>query len=153
MGYPDDVQEWCSIARALDVVGDKWTLLIVREAAKGSTRFSEIQEGLGIAKDVLGARLALLVDTGILSKQPYRDPTARTRDEYVLSERGHGLLTVLGALSDWGTAHRPAANPPYLNYVDATTGEGVSVQFVTATGRTVPTDNVRVVPAQQLTPA
>lgn len=146
MGYPAEVQQWCSIARSLDVVGDKWTLLIVREAAKGSSRFSEFQERLGVAKDVLGARLTLLVEAGILDKRPYRDTSSRTREEYVLTPSGHSLLTVLGALSDWGTVNCPVSSPPYLTYIENATGESVSVQFVTASGRPVPTEEVRVIP-------
>ncbi|MFG2877963.1 winged helix-turn-helix transcriptional regulator [Streptomyces sp. NPDC048337] len=90
----------CSIAQALDVVGDWWTLLIVRDTARGVHRFDELQRELGVSRKVLTERLKLLVEAGVLTRVPYRERPVR--HEYRLTPRGRGLLPVLIALQDWG---------------------------------------------------
>jgi DNA-binding HxlR family transcriptional regulator len=98
----------CSIARALEVLGDAWTLLIVREAMiAGSTRFQEFRDGLGIAPNILTKRLADLVDAGVLARRGYQEAGARARDEYVLTESGRSLSLVVAALAAWGREYRP----------------------------------------------
>ncbi|MFF1922818.1 winged helix-turn-helix transcriptional regulator [Streptomyces sp. NPDC058221] len=92
----------CAIAQALDVVGDWWTLLIVRDAARGVHRFDALQQELGMSRKVLAERLRLLVDAGVLSREPYQERPARY--EYRLTPRGRALLPVLIALQDWGDA-------------------------------------------------
>jgi DNA-binding HxlR family transcriptional regulator len=144
MPHQTDAVEFCPIARTLDVVGDKWSLLIVREAAKGRSRFSEFQSVLGIAKDVLGARLARLVERGVLLRRPYRENGLRSRDEYVLTTAGWALLPILGALGTWGEQNRPIDGPSYLNFEDSETGEQLEVRFVTSDGRAVPVAQVAV---------
>ncbi|MEV8022633.1 winged helix-turn-helix transcriptional regulator [Streptomyces sp. NPDC086554] len=90
----------CAIAQALDVVGDWWTLLIVRDAARGLHRFDELQRELGVSRKVLTERLRLLVDADVLTRLPYQDRPVR--HEYRLTPRGRALLPVLVALQDWG---------------------------------------------------
>ncbi|OSC60515.1 HxlR family transcriptional regulator [Streptomyces sp. BF-3] len=90
----------CSIAQALDVVGDWWTLLIVRDTARGVHRFDALQRELGVSRKVLTERLRLLVDAGVLHREPYQDRPVRY--EYRLTPRGRALLPVLIALQDWG---------------------------------------------------
>ncbi|MEV0119167.1 winged helix-turn-helix transcriptional regulator [Streptomyces sp. NPDC050844] len=90
----------CAIAQALDVVGDWWTLLIVRDAARGLHRFDELQRELGVSRKVLTERLRLLVDAEVLTRVPYQDRPVR--HEYRLTPRGRALLPVLVALQDWG---------------------------------------------------
>ncbi|MFE7466283.1 winged helix-turn-helix transcriptional regulator [Streptomyces sp. NPDC057499] len=90
----------CAIAQALDVVGDWWTLLIIRDTARGVHRFDALQEELGVSRKVLTERLRLLVDAGVLSREPYQDRPPR--HEYRLTRRGRALLPVLIALQDWG---------------------------------------------------
>ncbi|MEV0324134.1 winged helix-turn-helix transcriptional regulator [Streptomyces sp. NPDC050658] len=90
----------CAIAQALDVVGDWWTLLIVRDTARGLHRFDELQRELGVSRKVLTERLRLLVDAGVLERVPYQDRPPR--HEYRLTPRGRALLPVLVALQDWG---------------------------------------------------
>ncbi|MFI5637096.1 winged helix-turn-helix transcriptional regulator [Streptomyces goshikiensis] len=90
----------CAIAQALDVVGDWWTLLIVRDAARGLRRFEEFQRELDVSRKVLTERLRLLVEAGVLTREPYQDRPVR--HEYRLTPRGRGLLPVLVALQDWG---------------------------------------------------
>ncbi|MFE0177854.1 winged helix-turn-helix transcriptional regulator [Streptomyces sp. NPDC059002] len=90
----------CAIAQALDVVGDWWTLLIVRDAARGVHRFDGLQRELGVSRKVLAERLRLLVDADVLARVPYQDRPPR--HEYRLTPRGRALLPVLVALQDWG---------------------------------------------------
>jgi DNA-binding HxlR family transcriptional regulator/peroxiredoxin len=90
----------CAIAQALEVVGDWWTLLVVRDIARGVHRFDALQRELGVSTKVLTERLKLLVNHGVLAKDPYSDHPPRY--EYRLTDRGRGLLPVLVALQDWG---------------------------------------------------
>ena len=94
----------CPIGRAADVLGDRWTLLILRNATVGMTRFDEFRADLGIADNILSTRLGRLVDAGLLTKVPYRD-NGRTRHEYRLTDAGADLLPVLHALAAWGQRH------------------------------------------------
>jgi DNA-binding HxlR family transcriptional regulator len=89
----------CAMERTLDVVGDWWSLLIVRDAIAGTTRFSEFQRSLGVAKNILTTRLKLLVAEGVL-EIPTSDGSAR--QEYVITDKGRDLLTVLVAMAQWG---------------------------------------------------
>ncbi|WP_030564761.1 winged helix-turn-helix transcriptional regulator [Streptomyces aureocirculatus] len=90
----------CAIAQALDVVGDWWTLLIVRDSARGVRRFDDLQRELGLSRKVLAERLRLLVDADVLARVPYQERPPR--HEYRLTARGKALLPVLIALQDWG---------------------------------------------------
>ena len=105
--YPDQV---CSIARALEVVGERWTMLIVRDAVLGKTRFEEFQESLGIASNVLTNRLKLLCDEGVLERVP--DPERPGRPRYVLADKGRELGPALIVLMQWGDRHYPTPNGP-----------------------------------------
>ena len=135
----------CAISRSLEVLGEKWTLLVVREACWGRTRFSEFREALGVAPDVLTDRLATLVDVGVLERRPYRVEGGRQREEYVLTPAGEDLRLVLGALSTWGTEHRPDPSAQPARFVEATTGEPVTLSFVSSDGRSLPPTEVTAV--------
>jgi DNA-binding HxlR family transcriptional regulator len=135
----------CSIARTLEVLGEKWTLLIVREAFWGRTRFSDFRNALGIAPDVLTDRLGTLVEHGVMVRRPYRSEGGRERAEYVLTPAGEELRYVLGALNAWGDRHRPAPDGSAARYVEATSGTPVEVRFVTDDGRLVEAAEVTTV--------
>lgn len=114
----------CSIARSLDVLGERWALLVVREVSLGSRRFAAIRDATGAPPAVLTDRLRSLVAVGVLATRPYREPGERTRTEYVLTEAGRELQPVLTALMDWGDRHLagPAGPPVRTRHVgcDAT---------------------------------
>ena len=95
----------CSVARTLEIIGEKWTLLVLREAYYGARRFGDLQARLGIARNLLTDRLATLVDAGVLDRVPYQEPGARTRNEYRLTPAGRELFPVLVALLQWGDAY------------------------------------------------
>ncbi len=103
----------CSIAGALEVVGERWSLLIVRDVLLGRRRFDELQASLGIARNVLQTRLTRLVDQGVLEKRLYRERPPRY--EYRLTEKGLDLWPTLVALMYWGDEYAaPPAGPPVL---------------------------------------
>lgn len=103
----------CSIAKTLDVVGEWWTLLIVRDALRGTRRFEEFQESLGVARSVLTARLRKLTDAGIMERQRYSEHPPRY--EYQLTDKGRALFSVIVALMQWGDAwEQGPAGPPRL---------------------------------------
>jgi DNA-binding HxlR family transcriptional regulator len=93
-------QAKCPVARPLDAIGDWWSLLIIRDAFDGLRRFGEFQKNLGLAKNILSARLRNLVEHDILNIVPASDGSAY--QEYVLTEKGRGLFLVLVALRQWG---------------------------------------------------
>jgi DNA-binding HxlR family transcriptional regulator len=93
----------CAVARSLDVIGDWWSLLIIRDALSGVTRFSEFQRSLGLARNILTTRLKAMVAEGIMKVAPASDGSAY--QEYVLTKRGQALLPVLVALGQWGSDH------------------------------------------------
>lgn len=93
----------CAVARSLDVIGDWWSLLIIRDALGGIRRFSEFQRNLGLAKNILSTRLKSMVEQGIMTVEAASDGSAYR--EYVLTEKGKALMPVLAALSQWGREH------------------------------------------------
>ena len=93
-------QELCSVARTLEIIGDRWTWLIIRDAFLGISRFRRFQESLGIAASVLDDRLSRLVDDGVFERTPYSDRPARF--EYRLTPKGSDLFIALNALRQWG---------------------------------------------------
>jgi DNA-binding HxlR family transcriptional regulator len=100
----------CSIARSLELVGERWTILVIREVFMGRRKFSEMQRSLGVARNVLTARLDRLVDEGILERRRYSERPARY--EYFLTEKGLDLWPVMVSLLHWGDKHEPLPGGP-----------------------------------------
>ncbi|WP_405495190.1 winged helix-turn-helix transcriptional regulator [Nocardia sp. NBC_00511] len=100
----------CSIAQCLEVVGEWWTLLIVRDALFGVTRFDDFRSRLGIARNVLTQRLEHLVDQGILEKAPYQDNPVRY--DYLLTDKGRSLWQIVSAMRQWGDEWAAPDGPP-----------------------------------------
>ncbi len=135
----------CAIAQTLDVLGDWWTLLIVRDAFFGLRRFSDFQESLGIAKNILSARLRRLVDKGILVRVDAG--STGPRHEYQLTDKGEALLPLLMALRDWsdqwvfGPGHEPVV------VVERASGRRVPPLSVRSTdGHPLPRRELRTLP-------
>ncbi|MEZ5955635.1 MAG: helix-turn-helix domain-containing protein [Hyphomonadaceae bacterium] len=126
----------CGMARASDLLGDRWTLLILREAFYGVSRFEDLRADLDAPRAALSGRLDLLVEEGVLEKRPYQEEKSRVRHEYRLSEKGRELALVLIALMQWGDKHLRDDRPP-LDIVDAKTREKLTVTLATAKGRVV----------------
>jgi DNA-binding HxlR family transcriptional regulator len=132
----------CSIARALEVVGDRWTLLIVRDVALGRTRFDQLLESLGVASNVLTDRLSRLVAEGVLERVRYSERPERF--EYRLTKKGVELRVVLLALMQWGDRHL-SDKPPKIARRRSDRSP-VSVRLVARDGSVVPPGDLEVVP-------
>jgi DNA-binding HxlR family transcriptional regulator len=100
----------CSVAQCLEVVGEWWSMLLIRDAFLGVRRFDEFQERLGISRNVLTQRLQKLVEAGVLSKRPYQDNPVRY--EYLLTDKGRDLWPVLTSMRQWGDQHAAPHGPP-----------------------------------------
>lgn len=135
--------ERCSISRAMEVVGTRSAMLLLREAYFGTTRFDDFARRVGITDAVASARLKELVDAGLLVKSPYREPGQRTRYEYVLTDMGRGLLPAVVALMQWGNKYLQDDGGP-LQLVEDETGAPVSVRVTTDAGDDVDLDQLRV---------
>jgi DNA-binding HxlR family transcriptional regulator len=126
----------CGLAHAAGLLGDRWVLLILREAFYGMKRFDEIREDIGASKHALSSRLELLTNSGILIARPYREPGERERNEYVLTEKGQSLGPVLLMLLDWGQTYlQPSCR--LVSLVERSTGQTVKNAFTTEDGRIV----------------
>jgi DNA-binding HxlR family transcriptional regulator len=130
--------DFCPSARSLDVIGDWWSLLIVRDAFDGLTRFGEFQKSLGIAKNILSDRLRTLVSRGILELVPAGD--GAMRQEYRLTEMGRDLFPVMVALRQWGERHLFEADEPRSSLVERDTGLSVRLDIRTRDGRAIGPD-------------
>ena len=132
----------CSIERSLQVLGERWSLLILRQIFIGQHRFAEIQGELGVAPNLLSARLKTLVEAGVLRMRTYQEAGSRHRQSYHLTDAGRDLLPILGAFQQWGDKYRPRPAGPSVARKTRTTGEPVHVAFVTAAGREVESSDV-----------
>ena len=135
----------CSVARALEIVGERWTLLIMRDAFQGVRRFDDFQRSLGVARNVLNTRLQRLVDTGLLEKHRYQDRPARY--EYRLTQRGRDLWPALLALMQWGDAHLAgeAGAPVIVRHRDCG-GEADERRFCQVCGAALELADIEAVP-------
>lgn len=122
------------MALAAEILGDRWTLLILREAFYGVQRYDDMRADLGAPRSMLTDRLGKLVDRGLMERRPYREPGARTRDAYALTEAGRALALTLLALTQWGEAHVVRARAP-IEIIDRETGEPLRVALVDAKGK------------------
>jgi DNA-binding HxlR family transcriptional regulator len=116
----------CSIARTLDIVGERWTLLILRESFRGVRRFEDFHRSLGVARNVLTERLQLLVEEGILERRPARENARRL--EYRLTPKGFDLYPVLMALREWGDRYKAGEDGVPMLVRHAGCGQDVEVR-------------------------
>ncbi len=135
----------CSVARALEVVGERWTLLIVRDVFLGLRRFDELQADLGIARNVLQTRLERLVEQGVLEKRPYQERPVR--HEYRLTDKGVDLWPTIVSLLQWGDRHAPSADgaPVLITHKDCG-GELDAHRICTRCGQPVEAREARAMP-------
>lgn len=119
----------CTLGRAMDVLGEKWTILVLREVFLGVRRFADIQERTGIPRQVLTNRLATLVSHGILRRHPYQVPGERAREEYRLTEKGFDLYPVLAAILAWGDRYLGDPGGPAVSLQHRDCGAPVAVEL------------------------
>lgn len=130
MRWNDLATETCPVARGLSVVGDRWTMLVLRDCFLGFRRFEQMQERLGITRHVLADRLRKLEAAGVLRREPYLQRPLR--HEYRLTERGKALYPVLVTLIDWANAHIPGPAQPAVTLLSRDTGEPVAPVLIDA---------------------
>jgi DNA-binding HxlR family transcriptional regulator len=132
--YYDYESNVCSIARTLDLIGDRWVLLILRDVANGVRRFDHLADHLGIARNVLSRRLATLTGSGLIARTAYRDKGSRERHEYRLSDAGRELIPILMAFMGWGDRHLAGPEGPPALAVHARCGAPARVSVVCEAG-------------------
>ena len=121
------------MALASEIVGDRWTLLILREAFYGVQRYDDMRADLGAPRSMLSNRLARLVEKGLMTRRAYREPGDRERRAYVLTESGRALALTLLALTQWGETW-VLGRPAPVEIVDGATGEALRVALVNKDG-------------------
>lgn len=119
--------ENCPVKRTLEIVGEKWSLLVIREVINGVRRFDDFRDHLGVSEAVLADRLRKLVAAEILETRPYRPVGGRTRNEYVLTDKGWDLWPVIVSLMQWGDKYTADPQGPLLNIRHADCGGPVRV--------------------------
>lgn len=155
MAFPDTVLQgpladrdaWsavgeCPVEKTMAVTGTRSAMLIMREAYYGTTRFDDFARRVGITKAATSARLAELVDAGLLTKRPYREPGQRVRDEYVLTASGTDFMPVVWAMFEWGRNHLPHNTTLRLTHLDCGANAGVEIRC--EKGHRVPADELGV---------
>src|ERR1700723_1284333 len=133
----------CPVARSLDTIGEWWSLLIVRDALIGTRRFSDFQKSLGLAKNVLTARLKKLVACGIMQQVPASDGSAYR--EYALTQKGRELFPVIVALRQWGESYLFSRGEKRLQVLDKRTGMPPRLEVHNANAQTVTANDLVVV--------
>ncbi len=132
------------MALSAEIIGDRWTLLILREAFYGVQRYDDMREDLNAPRSMLTDRLARLVEHGLLEKAPYQEPGSRTRFAYRLTSAGRDLALVFLALTQWGEVHASGKEAPVM-VVDRATGRPLRVELVNEDGETAPLQQATLV--------
>lgn len=133
----------CSIARAMEIIGPWWTMVILRDAFLGISRFKDFERSLGIAKNTLSNRLSLLVENGLLTKEPAQDGSKYA--EYQLTEKARELFPILVAVSQWGDKWAAHEDGPELIVIDKRDGDPIPRQLLMGSdGKPMPRDAIGV---------
>jgi len=143
MKWSDLADQNCSVARSAAVIGDRWTLLILRDCFLGVRRFEVFEQRLGISRSIIADRLKTLVDEGVLRREAYQDRPVR--HEYRLTDKGLALHPVIMAIVHWGDVHYAgAAGPPLLHRHRACGCDFTPVQTCSECGEVVAARDVEV---------
>jgi DNA-binding HxlR family transcriptional regulator len=132
----------CSLGRAVELVGQPWVVLILREVVWGVRRFSDMQTHMGVSKSVLSDRLDHLVEHGVLERRDYQEPGQRKRFEYHLTEKGADLYPVLTALRQWGDKYLVGPEGPQSLITHAGCGAEVHAKLMCDAGHEVPVEEL-----------
>jgi DNA-binding HxlR family transcriptional regulator len=136
----------CTIGRTMAILGERWTFVVLREVFEGVRRFEDIRRHARIPRQVLTDRLGVLVDRGILRKEPYRPPGERVRHEYRLTEMGLDLYPVLVAIAEWGDRYLADPEGPPVEFVHRACDAPVRVHLSCSAGHRI--DRVREIGSQ-----
>jgi DNA-binding HxlR family transcriptional regulator len=129
-------KEACPMALAAEILGDRWTLLILRESFYGVQRYDDMRSDLGAPRSMLTKRLGKLIDLGLMTRRPYQESGERVRYAYVLTKAGADLATTFVALTQWGEEHILEKRAP-VEAVERSTGAALRAELVTAKGEIV----------------
>lgn len=127
----------CTIGAALDIVGEKWTFLVLREAFNGVRRFDDIRRRISAPRQILSDRLNRLVGDDLLRRVPYQEPGQRARSEYRLTEKGLELFPVIVSLLEWGNKYAASPEGPVVELTHRDCGAPVRLQLACAEGHAV----------------
>ena len=127
----------CTIGRAMTVLGERWTFVVVREVANGIRRFEDMRRHTGMPRQVLTDRLALLVEHDILRRVAYREEGQRERHEYRLTDKGFGLFPVMVAIAEWGDRYYADDDGPPVEFAHRDCGAAVEVALRCEAGHDV----------------
>jgi DNA-binding HxlR family transcriptional regulator len=127
----------CTIGRAMEILGERWTVVVLREVFNGIRRFDDMRVRTGIPRQVLANRLGSLVGHGLLRREPYREPGARLRHEYRLTAKGFDLYPVLIAVKTWGDRYLADPEGPPLSFEHRDCGAEVHPEVWCAAGHRV----------------
>jgi len=136
--------EFCPIMKTIGQIGDKWTLLILRECFVGTKRFDDFQTHLGVSKSVLTVKLNLMIENGLLEKTRYKNEKERARFEYRLSKKGKDLQKILVSLLDWGNQYLVGKNEETLFVVDKERGHDIELAFTNSSGEFISGRDIRL---------
>ncbi len=149
-GAPHVAEPDCSVERCLEILSDRWCFLIMRDALMaGIERFADFEESLGIASNVLTARLEHLVDSGVMVKRSYQEPGARRRQSYHLTPAGKELALPFAALQQWADAYEPHPEGPSVERVSPS-GVPLRVGLLDEAGQPVDTRDLTFVPTPRI---
>lgn len=127
----------CTVQRAVQIFGDRWSFVVLREVFNGIRRFDDMRERTAIPRQVLSDRLTRLVAAGLLLREPYREPGQRARQQYRLTRKGLELYPILVALNAWGTAHCADPEGSPLSFAHRDCGGEVEVRLHCSAGHEV----------------
>ena len=136
--------EDCNLAKAIDLVGDRWTMLILRSAMFGVRRFDDFQKELSIPRTILSGRLKNLTQSGVMERRIYKEEGKRSRPEYILTGAGEALRPVLIALMQWGDDCLADGRLAPIRFTHAASRQDVRAGFIDADGREVSPVQMRV---------
>ncbi|NKQ26684.1 winged helix-turn-helix transcriptional regulator [Streptomyces galbus] len=134
MTWLETSTENCTVQRTLDLIGEKWSMLVLRDAMNGVRRFDDFRRHMGLSEAVLAHRLRKLVPAGILRTVPYREPGSRTRHEYRLTRKGWDLWPVMIALKQWGDRYTADPEGAPLDVLHRDCGEPAEAVVVCSGG-------------------
>jgi len=129
--------ETCTIGRTMAILGEKWTVVVLRDVFNGVRRFDDIRERNGIPRQVLANRLTSLVEHGLLRREPYQEPGSRARHEYRVTPKGFDLYPVLLALAEWGDRYLAEPEGPPIQFVHRDCAAPVHLEIHCAAGHTL----------------
>ena len=136
----------CTIGRTMAILGERWTFVVIREVFNGVRRFDDMRRRTAIPRQVLTDRLAVLIDHGLLRKEPYQVPGERARHEYRLTQKGLDLYPVMVAIAQWGNRYLADPEGPPVEFVHRDCGGLMTVVATCAAGHQV--DDVRRIEPQ-----